>query len=373
MPLAPRPFALPLALIATILVGWVLKVGAELIQPLVIALLLTSMLSPVVRALARVRVPPVVSVLGMAALLFWAAFQGLQVAQQNVIAFIGEGRETTPFVEGEDAIEPEEAPALTALVSSIAKRVEEWSLPDSVKKVLQSELDDVVESGRAEDLANEFLSSGVALLRTALLVIVYMLFIFAEQAVFRRKLLAVAGERREETARALDTIARGIQRFVGIKTLTSLATGACAYAVLVALEVPYALPFGLITFLFNFIPYFGSIVAGALPTMTALAVFDSWHTAAVVAVLYFVINTAIGTILEPKIMGRGLDLSPLVIIVSVVFWTSLWGVVGSLLAVPLMATLQIVLASSESTRPIAVMLSSGPPKENSRRQGRAVV
>jgi len=78
----------------------------------------------------------------------------------------------------------------------------------------------------------------------------------------------------------------------------------------------------------------------------------------------------LGSLIEPRILGRELDLSPLVIIVSVVVWAGLWGVVGAFLAVPMTATLQIVLASNETTRPIAVVLSSGPPK-GSRRMRRA--
>jgi len=367
-----RPLLLPLGLIATILVGWVLKVGAPIIQPLVIALLLTGMLSPVVRLLARFRVPPILSVLSLAGLLLYLAFLGLKIGQQNVAAFIDEA-EAAQFVTAQDEeLETESAPAYSVLVDGIRAKIGASSLPEDVKNWLEIELQDLVATGRAEQYATEFLQSGVSLSRTFLLVLIYMLFIFAEQVVFRRKMLAVAGDRREEAARVMDTIGRGIQRFVGIKTLTSLATGAMGYGVLVALEVPYALPFALITFLFNFIPYFGSLLAGALPTITALAVSDTWVTGATVAVLYFMINTVIGSYVEPKIMGRELDLSPLVIIVSVVVWTALWGVVGALLAVPLMATLQIVLASIETTRPIAVMLSSGPPKEGGRKPLRRI-
>lgn len=461
-----RSLLLPLGIIATILVGWVLRVGAPIIQPLVIALLLTGMLSPVVRLLARFRVPPFLSVLSLAGLLLYLAIVGLDVAQRSVRAFMAEsdapavpaavstpqpGRTielddagasadadadastaenvadnadesaatdsdlvtdpndgdaasldgesvepgaTTPEVAASDETasgesdpvdgEPiedatdgdfadlEDAPAYDVLVERIRARITESSLPDDVKDWLRDELRDLVDSGRAEQYAAEFLQSGVSLSRTFLLVVIYMLFIFAEQVVFRRKMLAVAGDKREEAARVMDTIGRGIQRFVGIKTLTSLATGALGYAVLTVLEVPYALPFAILTFLFNFVPYFGSLIAGALPTITAFANSDHWGTGATVAVSYFMINTIIGSYVEPKIMGRELDLSPLVIIVSVVVWTALWGVVGALLAVPLMATLQIVLASIETTRPIAVMLSSGPPKESGRKPLRRI-
>jgi AI-2 transport protein TqsA len=202
--------------------------------------------------------------------------------------------------------------------------------------------------------------------RTMLLVVIYMLFIFAEQAVFRRKILAVAGDRREDAARVLDTMARGIQQFLGIKTLISVATGAICYSMLVALQIPYALLWGILTFALNFIPYFGSLLAGIFATATALAVEPTVDKALIVAIGYFTVNTVLGSIVEPKVMGRELDLSPLVILFSVVVWGTLWGLVGAFLAVPLTAAIQIVLASSDATRPIAVMLSSGPPRDSRR-------
>jgi AI-2 transport protein TqsA len=192
---------------------------------------------------------------------------------------------------------------------------------------------------------------------------VYMIFIFAEQAVFKSKILAIAGRRREDAAEVLDTIAIGIQRYLSVKTLVSLLTGAIAYLVLVLLGVQYALLFGLLTFLLNYIPTFGSILAGILPSIYALATQD-WGAVAVIVITYLAINFALGNFLEPKVLGRELNLSPLVIVISVVFWGSLWGVVGAFLAVPLTASAQIVLASQERTRSIAVMLASRPPPES---------
>ena len=86
---------------------------------------------------------------------------------------------------------------------------------------------------------------------------------------------------------------------------------------------------------------------------------------------YLGVNLVLGSFLEPKILGRQLNLSPLVIIISVVVWAGIWGVVGTFLAVPLTAAMQIILASSETTRPIAVMLSSGPPRDERRKRRKA--
>ena len=203
-----------------------------------------------------------------------------------------------------------------------------------------------------------------------------MVFIFAEQAVFRRKILSIAGDRRDEAAEVLETIGRGIQRYLGVKTVVSFLTAALCFVVLKALAIPYALLFGLLTFMLNYIPTFGSIIAGILPTITALAIIDpssvgtDWTKAAIVAVTYISVNLTLGTLIQPRILGRELNLSPLVVVVSVVVWAGLWGVVGGFLAVPLTATLQICLASQETTRPIAIMLGSGPPREKRRKRKR---
>jgi predicted PurR-regulated permease PerM len=428
---ANRTLLIPLTLIAVILVGWVLHQAAGILQPLVIALLLATLLAPLLRALQRFKIPPAVSVLTLVVLLFFGLFQVALLTQENITAFlrdtplpsdargarsqppapaaktepppqaeptaaakaVGSGPTPEPLAaselsepsgDGEASASDDgngllstvrdqqeaairDAGGLGNIVDKLVTRIEGSSLPDPVVGYLRTELFELKNQSRAAEVAQRFLGGGLNLSRTLLLVVIYMAFIFAEASIFKRKILAVSGENRDEAERILDTIARGMQQFLGIKTLISLATGACAYLLLVLLKVPYALLFGCLTFALNFIPYFGSIIAGIMPTVVAIAVEPSLDKAIICAVGYMVINTTLGTILEPRIMGRELDLSPLVIIVSVIVWGSLWGVTGTFLAVPIMAVLQTVLASSESTRPLAVLLSGGPPKESGRR------
>ncbi|HKX46798.1 MAG TPA: AI-2E family transporter, partial [Planctomycetota bacterium] len=273
------------------------------------------------------------------------------------------GRDLDPFSPSNTELS-ESFGGWQSIVATVEQRLGELSLPDELVGYVVRELEEL--NRNKEALTLGLLGGGVEVLRSVLLVLLYMLFIFAEQAIFRRKILAIAGDRREQAQEMLDTIGRGIQRFLGLKTLVSFATGALCYAALVALEIPYALLFGFLTFALNFIPYFGSIVAGVLPTVTAFAIGATWNTVIIIVVVYIAVNFLIGNIMEPRVMGRELDLSPLVILVSVVVWGSLWGLVGAFLAVPLTATLQIILASSDATRPVALMLSSGPPRGSGR-------
>ena len=356
-----RSILILLSVISTILLGWVLHVSASILQPLVIAFLLASMLQPVVVRLARWRIPPAITVVALVAVLFVGLAQVGILLQSNITQFLGEAEATGEMimVEGDEEVRPEDSFDWPLIVAGLEERMADSSMPDAVRRLLTSSMQNL----DLEGLARGILGGGLGFSRALVLVMIYMIFIFAEQKVFRRKILSIAGDKREDARRVLDTIGRGIQKYLGVKTVVSLMTGSLCYLVMVMLSVPYALLFGLLTFMLNYIPTFGSIIAAIFPTVTMLAFEGSWEKALVVMVAYLVVNLSLGSFLEPRILGRELNLSPLVIIVSVVVWAGIWGVVGAFLAVPLTSAMQIVLLSSERTRPVAVLLSIGPPPE----------
>lgn len=362
MPRSNRTTVVLLGIIVAVLIGWVLHVGASILQPLVIALLLASMLQPVVRTLARVGIPPVLTGVALTGLMFFGLARLGILLESNIDILLAPGGEAA----AEDPSLPPEDRAVVrrggweGLVEGLAKKVEDSAMPEQIKSYFVSTLQEIDPA----EIAPELVGGGFSFTKGLMLVVIYMLFIFAEQAVFRRKILSIAGERHADAAEVLSTIGRGVQRYLGVKTIVSLATGALCYAGLVILDVPFAPLWGALTFLLNYIPTFGSIVAGALPTLTVLGDGAEWGKAVAVVILYLAVNTALGTILEPRILGRELNLSPLVVVISVVVWAGIWGVVGSFLAVPLTSILTIILANQETTRPIAIMLSSGKGLEH---------
>lgn len=351
-----------LSILTTILVGWVLHVGAGILQPLVIALLLASMLQPVVVRLGRWHIPPALTVVALVAILFMGLVQTGLVLQANIAQFLGESAPNSV-----DLIDPvldtqEELSSgfdWPQLVENLEGRLHDSAMPKAVQELFIDSLRELDLAGVARGL----IDGGLGFTRSLILIMIYMIFIFAEQKVFRRKILALAEDRQEEAKEALDNIGRGIQRYLGVKTAVSLMTGSLCYFVLVMLQIPYALLFGILTFFLNYIPTFGSIIAAIFPTVTALAVEASWNKAVMVLFSYLAINITLGSVLEPKILGRELNLSPLVIIISVVVWAGIWGVVGAFLAVPVTSAIQIVLLSSPRTRPVALLLSIGPPPD----------
>jgi predicted PurR-regulated permease PerM len=148
-----------------------------------------------------------------------------------------------------------------------------------------------------------------------------------------------------------------VKQYMTIKTLVSLLTGGIVYIWLIVLGVDYALLWGVLAFLLNFVPNIGSIIAAVPAVLMALIQLGPW-TALFVASGYLVVNTLVGNVIEPRFMGKGLGLSTLVVFLSLVFWGWLLGPVGMLLSVPLTMLMKIALESSEDTRWLAILMGS---------------
>jgi predicted PurR-regulated permease PerM len=159
----------------------------------------------------------------------------------------------------------------------------------------------------------------------------------------------------EKSMSRVNEVYQNINKYIGIKTITSLGTGLLVYFFLLIVGVDYPLLWGVLAFVLNYIPTIGSIIA-VIPPLLLTIVQLGFMEALVVLVGYVTINTIIGNILEPKFMGQGLGLSTLVVFLSLVFWGWVLGPIGMLLSVPLTITVKIALESSEETRWIAILL-----------------
>jgi AI-2 transport protein TqsA len=153
-------------------------------------------------------------------------------------------------------------------------------------------------------------------------------------------------------------VAHKIQRYIVAKVMISAVTGVAVGSVLAMLGVDLALVFGLLAFLLNFIPSIGSVVATLLPLPVVIFSPELGTTAALLAILIpGVIQLVIGNVVDPLVMGESLDLHPVAIVVSLIFWGMIWGVVGMLLAAPIAAILKLLLERLELTRPLANLLA----------------
>ena len=192
---------------------------------------------------------------------------------------------------------------------------------------------------------------------TVLLVILLMVvFMLLEATIFKYKVRHIFGSK-SGGASQVASFSDTVKRYMLIKTGTSLATGIIATIWLMILGVDYPLLWGFLTFLFNYVPTVGSIIAAVPPALLALIQLGLVSSLLSVAG-YIVINISIGSILEPRILGHGLGLSSLVVFVSLLFWGWVFGPVGMVLSVPLTMTIKIALSNSESGKWISTLMDA---------------
>jgi len=221
---------------------------------------------------------------------------------------------------------------------------------------------DNFDPGSAMRLASRLLSGLGGVLTNGFLILLTVVFILLEAADLPAKLRFALPDPDRSLAHLAD-VANNINRYMAIKTLTSAMTGIAIGIWLTVLGVDHAVLWGILAFLLNYVPNIGSVIA-ALPAVLLALVQTGPGTAALSALGYVVVNVIVGNVVEPRLMGRGLGLSTLVVFLSLVFWGWVLGPVGMLLSVPLTMTVKIALSGSEETRWIAVLL--GPEREAER-------
>lgn len=198
------------------------------------------------------------------------------------------------------------------------------------------------------------------ILTNAMLVLVTVIFILLEADSLPNK-LRLALRTPEDSIDQARQVMQAVNRYMLLKTGTSLLTGLFVWGLLSLVGVDFAPMWGAIAFLLNFVPTIGSFIAAIPPVLLALVQFDL-GAALMTMIGFIVINVGIGNILEPKLMGRGVGLSTLVVFLSLVFWGYVLGVGGMFLSVPLTMALKIALAASPQTRAIAILL--GPEDQS---------
>lgn len=210
------------------------------------------------------------------------------------------------------------------------------------------------------DTLTSIATAAASVVSVAGIVLIYAGFLFVEQVRFRRKLAIVlgSGKHQERVQAVLDQIDRDIRIYIRIKTTLAVVTSALAYVVMASVGVDFAGFWAVMVFFFYYIPTVGSILAIVSPAVLTLVQFDHLTPFLIVLLVFGTIQIVTANVIEPAIMGRSLNLSPLVVIVSLVVWGTIWGVVGMFLCVPIMVVGLIVLAQFETTRPIAVLLSA---------------
>lgn len=332
-----------------VLGGFILWIGQGVLVPLVIAGFLSFLIVTVKRRIERVPglgkvLPEAVSFTLSFALIVLALFLLASIIRNNIEAVVTAAPGYTErFVE---------------LWRGLSSFAEQFPFGDSFQTSLDNLQDNAVEA--AQSYLGNVANVARGLVGSLITVFLYTAFILVERGRLFKKITKIAGPHGAErlVSGVIDDIQMLVRTYISVKTLTSFFVAALAYAIMLALGIDFAGFWALLVFSLNFIPVLGSIIAVVLPTSLAL-VQPGGGLGLFVAtgVLLTVAQQFIGSLVEPRMMGQSLNLSPLVILISLAMWGSLWGVAGMFLCVPITVAMMIILAQFETTKPIAIMLS----------------
>jgi len=349
-PNRPRPDLTTLTTVALCLVvaaaSWyLLRELATLLRPLLLAVFLCYIIIPVHQRLTR-RVPKALSIVVMA---------GGSVGLLLLLALM---------VYGSVVELNEELPSLIQRGEEIfgqvrrvmQDRLPTWLTSEGVDApTVQAQM-----AGRIRDAAGALVNVAADVLREAVLVGIYLIFLLLEAHRVRGRIQGGFGsERAEHILAVVGNINDAIARYLKVKVKASLVLAAPALVILWAFGVKFAVLWCVLTFLLNFIPYLGSVISCSLPILLAFLQLPLGWEPFAVAVLLLCDHTLSAYLIEPAMTGSAVGLSPLVILASLSFWGLCWGLIGMFLAIPLTVVLKIVLENVAFTRPVAKLLGEG--------------
>lgn len=209
------------------------------------------------------------------------------------------------------------------------------------------------------NIISSLLNTFSSMASNAMLILIYLLFIFTEQAVFHQKIKALFpdSEQFEHFYEVLERVNEAIVKYLSVKSLVSILTALVSYVIMYFVGVDFAIFWAFLIFLLNFIPNIGSIIATLFPALLTLVQFDNYTPFFIILIGVGTVQLLVGNVMEPRLMGDSLNISPLVVIIALSVWGALWGITGMVLSVPITVIMIIIMAQFKETRPVAILLS----------------
>jgi predicted PurR-regulated permease PerM len=322
-------------IIAIIAIVIILKTLKGIFVPLVLAIFLSYLFAPVVEFLAKIKVPRVISLFIILAVIGIGSKFLVETLIKNARDFLA----FYPTLENE-------------LVKSIIRFLRNYL------NIEARGLSSILQSGRVRELLNSALSISWSFVVKFLLTFLILIFIYLGYGTYP-KLIKKAFNPKQlpYIFDIMKHINEQITNYFLIKTLISVGTGVLTGIACAVLGIKFSVLWGFLAFLLNYIPYIGSFFAVILPCILAFFQFPNSFIPLIAFGVLLVIQLFMGNYLDPEMMGNKFNLSPIVIIISLFFWSYVWGIAGAFLAVPITAMIKIIIQNIEPLRPIAVLMS----------------
>jgi len=330
-----------LVIIVIFIAGVVMRLAKPVLFPFVLAIFLSFVLSPALDFMNRLKIPKSVSLIFIIIFAFF------------IIYLLGALFYSSGKSFGSEF--PKYGQKISSILNSIQEQIK-VILPDWEPVDWVGQLD-------INKMGGFFLSSlgpFFAFMSNLFLVFIFLIFILAGRGNIKKKIRNCFDDRRSlQIVDIIQNIDIQIQKYLFIKTLISFATGVFAAIVLLIFGLDFAIAFGFFTFILNYIPNIGSIIATALPVAFAAFQFETLWPAFWIFIILGSIQMTLGNFVEPRVMGQGLGLSTLVVLFFLFFWGWLWGIGGMILAVPTAAIIKIVCRNIPPLNFVAELMSKG--------------
>ncbi len=318
--------------------GLILRLAKPVLFPFFIALFLYFLFSPLIDLSARLKIPRSIALIFSVAIAF------------TVLYFLG----ILIYASGKALADklPTYSHQFNFFLEWVKKKMIEIGINYSRYALLEN-----LDFNRLANFILASLGTFFSFLTKLLLILVFLFFMLAGRGKLKLKVLKyLESERSQFIANLIDQIDKEIQKYLLIKTLISFFSGSMLAFILALFGVDFALLFGVLAFILNYIPSLGTIISIILPSLYAILQFGSFWRALWIFLLLVATDFVVANILEPKIMGQSLGLSPLVVLFFLFFWGWLWGIPGMILAVPILATIKIVVDHFPSLRVLSSLL-----------------
>lgn len=335
---------LTLAAFLSIAVGWLLFIGQDFLMPIIAAFIFVFIFIEIDRAFTQISI--------IAKLPTWLRKTLLYIGFLAVLAAL-----VSLFtVTIQELIQKSETyqTNFIALVNQITDQVGAERLPDW-GKLRDRALNNINLQAWLGWVAGQVsAASGVTFL-----VIIYIAFMLGERDGFSHKFAAAFPNptQANRVQQLMDAITLKVGQYLGAKTLVNAILGAVSYVIMLAFGLDYAAFWALLIALFNYIPYIGSVFALLLPVLLSVVQFVSWPWSLGLFIALLAAQMVMGNIVEPKLVGRKVNQSAVVVLIALSFWSALWGLPGAILSVPMTSILGIILAEFPATRPLAVLMA----------------
>ena len=330
-----------LGILVVLALGTIMKIASDVVIPLALAILISFIVSPIIRFLEKIKIPRTIAIVIVIILFFGLFYLVGLIIYASAKSFIGQ----LPKYQEKFSV------IVTTVTAELTKRF----------PVDMGNLEKINWLGALRSYLLSFSNSLLGFGSKLVIITFFLVFLLSEKHYFKDKISAAFhSDMSSRIGAILSHINEQIARYLSVKFFISLITGILVWLSLSIIGLDFPIIWGTLAFFLNFIPNIGSsFIIFFTIVMSIIQFYPRWSPITAVIITMVLVQLIMGNIIDPRMQGRRLDISPFLILVSLIFWGWLWGIIGMFLSIPLTVIIKIVCENVEFLHPISIIMSSG--------------